>query len=147
MKKVMIILFVCFGIKSVMATPVLKTDEASLIQLIDSLSAALVKQDKVWLTANLTAECSLTDPNGQTLEKADFIKAFSPGGIYTLAKMLPSGMKYTINDAEALGVGSIELEGVMSAQEVIDVSGTYSIQTDFKKTDSGWKISAIRVSQ
>jgi hypothetical protein len=139
MKKIMIVLFVCLVVKSAVAAPVSKIDEATLIQLVDSLSAALVKQDKVWLKANLTEKCSMTDPNGQILENAE--------GIYSLAKMQPSGMKYIINGAEASGAGSIELEGVMSAQEVIDVSGTYKIQTDFKKTDSGWKISAIRVSQ
>ena len=143
----MFLLLVCFSIKSVVAAPVLKIDEANLAQLMDSLSAALVKQDREWLTANLTEECSLTDPNGQTLVKADFIKAFSAEGIYTLAKMQPTGMKYTINGVEASGAGTIKLEGVMSAQEEIDVSGTYNIQTDFKKTDSGWKISAVRVSQ
>lgn len=147
MKIIVILLLACFGMSQVNATPVINTDEESLVKLIDSLSGALVKQDKEWLNANLTEECSLTDPSGQTLKKSDIIKAFSSEGIYSLAKMEPSNIKYSINGTEASGIGNIIIEGAMSTPDVVDVSGTYGLQTEFKKTDLGWKISAIRVTQ
>jgi hypothetical protein len=34
----------------------------------------------------------------------------------------------------------------MSGSDVIDISGSYNIQTGFRKTESGWKIASIRVS-
>jgi hypothetical protein len=129
------------------ASPVIETDEESLVKLIDSLSAALVKQDKEWLSNNLTDDCGLTDPTGQTLKKEDIIKAFSPEGVYSLTKMAQSGIKYTVNGKDASGSGQITIEGAMSTPDVVDVSGTYLLQADFKKTDLGWKISSIRVSQ
>lgn len=147
MKRILIFLLVCFGMNQVSAAPVRTTDEESLVKLMDSLSAAFVKQDKAWLSANLTDDCSLSDPSGMTLAKADIVKAFSPQGVYTLAKMKAVDMKYTVNGTEASGGGNIELEGAMSTPDVVDISGTYGIQTSFKKTDSGWKISSIKVTQ
>jgi hypothetical protein len=147
MKKILILFLACFSMTQVMSAPVFKTDDETFIKLIDSLSAALVSHNNVWLSANLTEECSLSDPSGQTLAKEEIIKAFSSAGIYTLTKMKPSNMKYVINDIDASGAGNIDVEGAMSAREVIDVSGTYHIEAGFKKTDAGWKISWIRVSQ
>ena len=147
MKLFLILLFTCFGMVQVNASPVIETDEESLVKLIDSLSSALVKQDKSWLTANLTEDCGLTDPTGQTLKKDDLIKAFSPEGIYSLTKMEPSEIKYRVNGNDASGSGQIKIEGAMSTPDVVDVSGTYGLQAEFKKTELGWKISAIRVSQ
>lgn len=147
MKRILIFLLVCFGMNQVSAAPAIDTNEETLGRLMDSLSAAFVKQDQGWLNANLTEDCSLSDPSGMTLTKPDIVAAFSPKGIYTLAKMKAVDMKYTVKDAEATGTGSIELEGAMSGQEVVDISGTYGIQASFKKTDSGWKVSSIRVSQ
>ena len=147
MKRILIFLLVCFGLNQVSAAPLRDTHEESLGKLMDSLSAAFVKQDKNWLAANLTDDCTLSDPSGITLAKADIIKAFSPQGVYTLTKMTPVNMKYTVKDAEGSGSGNIELEGAMSAQEVVDVSGTYGIRATFKKTDAGWKVSSITVTQ
>jgi hypothetical protein len=147
MKRILIFLLVCFGMNQLSAAPVRDTNEESLAKLMDSLSAAFVKQDKAWLNANLTEECSLSDPSGLSLAKADIVKAFSPDGVYTLTKMKTVDMKYTVNDNEASGEGGIELEGAMSGQEVIDISGTYGIRATFKKTDSGWKVNSIKVSQ
>jgi hypothetical protein len=147
MKKILVFLLVCFAMNQLSAAPLRDTNEESLVKLMDSLSAAFVKQDKVWLNANLTEDCSLSDPSGLTLAKADIVKAFSPEGVYTLTKMKAVDMKYTVNDNEASGAGSIELEGAMSGQEMVDISGTYGIQASFKKTDSGWKVSSIKVSQ
>ncbi|HUH33719.1 MAG TPA: nuclear transport factor 2 family protein [Daejeonella sp.] len=147
MKFLLILLITCLGMGQVNASPVIETDEESLVKLIDSLSAALVKQDKAWLSNNLTDECGLTDPVGQTLKKDDIIKAFSAEGIYSLTKMEPSDIKYTVNGNEASAAGHIKIEGAMSTPDVVDVSGTYGLQAEFKKTDLGWKISSIRVSQ
>ncbi|NEU10426.1 nuclear transport factor 2 family protein [Flavihumibacter sp. R14] len=147
MKRILIFLLVCFGMNQLSATPVRETNEEGLAKLMDSLSVAFVKQDKAWLSANLTEDCSLSDPSGMTLAKADIVKAFSPEGVYTLTKMKLVNMKYVVNKDDASGSGSMEIEGAMSAQEVVDVTGTYTIQTGFKKTDSGWKISSIKVSQ
>ena len=146
MKRILIFLLVCFGMNQVSAAPVRATDEESLIKLMDSLSAAFVKQDKAWLEANLTDDCSLSDPSGVTLVKADIVKAFSPQGIYTMTKMKTVGMKYTVNGTEASGGGNMEIEGAMSTPDVVDISGTYGMQASFRKTDSGWKISSIKVS-
>jgi len=147
MRIIFILLFTCLGMSHVNAAPVIETDEETLIKLIDSLSSALVKQDKAWLSSNLTEDCGLTDPAGQTLNKDHIIKAFSVEGIYSLTKMEASNIKYTINEKDASGIGSINIEGAMSTPDVVDVSGTYGLQAEFKKTDSGWKISSIRVSQ
>ena len=147
MKKVMILILICFGMIQVISASTYKGDEESFIKLMDHLSEALVKQDKAWLDANLSEECSLSEPSGQTFVKSDIIKAFSPEGIYSLSQMKPARMKYIINESEASGIGTIDIEGTLSAGEVIDVSGIYNIETSFKKTDSGWKISAIKVSQ
>ena len=147
MKKLLVFIFLAFAVNTVEGSPVKKSDEETLIKLVDSLSAALVKQNKVWLTANLTQDCSLTDPMGKVLTKDDLIKAFSAEGIYSLSKMKTTGMKYTIANDGASATGAMEIEGAMSAQEVIDISDTYHIETAFKKTETGWKISSIVVSQ
>lgn len=147
MKKVLLLLSICFCFIQVNANPVVKSDDEIFSKIIDSLSLALVKQDKEWLTANLSDDCSLSDPSGQVLARGDIIKAFSPAGVYTLTKMKASNMRYATDDLKATGTGSIEIEGAMSTGEVTDISGTYSIQTDFRKTEAGWKITSIRVSQ
>ena len=146
MKKTILLLLICFGFIQVKSYPNDKSDDGTFVRMMDSLSVALVKQDKEWLKANLSDDCNLSDPAGQILAKEDIIKAFSPAGVYTLTKMKASNMKYTIDDLKATGAGSIEIEGAMSNGEVIDISGSYNIQADFKKTESGWKITSIRVS-
>lgn len=147
MKNAMLLLLICFSFIQVRYSPVSKPDDELFNKLIDSLSIALVKQDKEWLKANLSDDCNLSDPSGQVLAREDIIKAFSPSGVYTLTKMKTSGMKYTFDDLNATGTGNLEIEGAMSSGDVVDISGSYNIQTGFKKTDSGWKINSIRVSQ
>ncbi len=144
MKKLLIVLFVALGSLSVKAR---QADEETLAKLMEGFTAALVKQDKVWLEANLSVDCTFSDPTGQTLNKADFIKVFGANGVYSISKMAATGMKYTMNEEDAAGNGSLEVEGAMSAPEVVDVSGTYNLATKFEKVGSDWKIGAITVSQ
>ena len=146
MKKALVLLLLCFGLTQVQAND-LKTDEESLAKLVDSLTIALVNNDEAWLEANLTIDCTLNDPTGQSLSKANIIQAFSAKGIYSLESMKAVDMKYSLNGTEASAAGNIELDGAMATPDMVDVSGTYGMRTNFKKTDQGWKISSITVSQ
>lgn len=146
MKGLIVFLLILFSFGQGKSFAADRPDEEIFSRMMDSLSTALVKQDKEWLKVNLSEDCTLSDPAGQTLAREDIIKAFSPAGVYTLTKMKASGMKYTGTDLLATGEGSIEIEGAMSGSDVIDISGSYNIQTGFRKTESGWKISSIRVS-
>ena len=147
MKKVFVLLLICFGLNQVQAYQFAIADEETLVKLMDGLSQAMVKNDTAWLEANLTDDCTLNDPSGQLLTKANIIQAFSASGVYTLESMKATEMKFTIENADASGSGNIELDGTMATPDLVDISGTYGIKTGFTKTDSGWKISSIAVSQ
>ncbi|MBC7745563.1 MAG: nuclear transport factor 2 family protein [Flavobacterium sp.] len=147
MKKMILLLFISFGITQAQAKVFNKSDEQIFIKLMDGLFNALVENDKAWLESNLSDECTFNDPSGQSLSKASLIQAFSEKGIYILESMKGVNIKYIMNDVDGSGFGNIEVDGQMSTPDIIDVSGTYGIKTSFIKRDTGWKINSITVTQ
>lgn len=147
MKKIILLLFVAFTFSEAHSTVIKSGDEDQLSSLLDSFSVAMVKKDKVWMAANLSGDCKMYEPTGNTLDRTGIIKTFTEG-IYNVSKSSAIKKVFKIDGANAGGSADFNVEGTGNINgNIMDIAGTYLFNLKFKKSDNGWQISEITINQ
>ena len=121
-------------------------DKADLEALADNFAIAMAKKDRAWMAANLSDDCVMYLPSGDSVKKDFAIKAFT-GELYDIKVASASSKSFMIAGATAGGSAdfTVEGQGKMGGQSE-DISGTYNLAFKFKKSDKGWQISEILVN-
>jgi hypothetical protein len=147
MKKYLLLVFLAFAVSNVNSTPLHPVNEEKLTSLVDSFSVALVKKDKVWMQANLNADCKMYDPTGSTLNKSSIIMAFTEG-VYSINKSEALNKNIKINGNQADISADLKVEGLANiGGGEMDITGTYRFNLKFVLLDTTWQISEITINQ
>ncbi len=147
MKKIILLLFVAFAFSEAHPTVIQSGDEDQLSSLLDSFSVAMVKKDKAWMAVNLSGDCKMYEPAGNTLDRAGIIRTFTEG-IYNVSKSSALKKVFKIDGADAYGSADFNVEGTGNVNgNMMDIAGTYLFNLKFKKSDNGWQISEISINQ
>lgn len=147
MKNLLIFLFVAFSFTEARSAQFYSGDEDQLSSLIDSFSVAIVKKDKAWMLSHLSDACKMSEPTGNTLNRAGIIMTFTEG-VYNITKSEAINKTFKINGAEAGVSADFNVEGVGKVNgNQMDITGSYRFNLKFKKLDIGWQISEIVINQ
>jgi hypothetical protein len=147
LKKFLLMLFIAFSLSEAYGINVKTSDEDQLKSLVDSFSIAIVKKDKVWMSAKLSETCKMYEPSGSTLDKSGIIYTFT-GGIYDVSKSSALNKSFTIEAAYATGLADFDVMGVANLNgNRMDIAGSYRFNLKFVKSDKGWTISEITINQ
>jgi hypothetical protein len=147
MKKFVSLLFIALISATIQAKPTLTTENPELNKLLDGFSNAIVKKDKVWLEANLSANCLMNIPGTGSFDKQKIIFVFTEG-VYNVSKSVFMNQKFTVDGTKASGNAAMEVEGTMSVEgRSEDISSVYIFDLKFKKVDAGWQISEIEIKE
>jgi len=147
LKKFLLILFVAFSLSEVYADVAKTGDEDQLKSLVDSFSIAIVKKDKAWMGSNLSDNCKMYEPTGNTLDRAGIAYTFTEG-IYDISKSAALNKEFKVEGTAASGSAYFDVEGVGNINgNRIDIAGSYKFNLKFTKSDKGWMISEIIINE